>query len=95
MRRSSLNTPLAGLQSLVASSQHKKQFRYYVPFSNQGHKLYCVRYVTVWLTLSSERHDAIFVVGSLEETIMLRGMRYHPIDIENSVLRCHRKICEW
>ena len=43
----------------------------------------------------TERHDAIFVVGSLEETIMLRGMRYHPIDIENSVLRCHRKICEW
>ena len=42
-----------------------------------------------------ERHDAIFVVGSLDETIMMRGMRYHPIDIENSVLRSHRKICEW
>ena len=41
------------------------------------------------------RHDAIFVVGALDETVMLRGMRYHPIDIENSVLRCHRKICEW
>lgn len=42
-----------------------------------------------------ERHDAIFVVGALDETIMLRGMRYHPIDIENSVIRSHRKICEW
>ena len=42
----------------------------------------------------TERHDAIFVVGSLDETIMLRGMRYHPIDIENSVIRSHRKICE-
>ncbi|XP_052812810.1 disco-interacting protein 2 homolog C-like isoform X3 [Mya arenaria] len=40
------------------------------------------------------RHDALFVVGSLDETIMLRGMRYHPIDIETSVLRSHRKICE-
>uniref|UniRef100_K1REL9 Disco-interacting protein 2-like protein C n=1 Tax=Magallana gigas TaxID=29159 RepID=K1REL9_MAGGI len=40
------------------------------------------------------RHDAIFVVGALDETIMLRGMRYHPIDIEMSVVRCHRKICE-
>ncbi|XP_071149893.1 disco-interacting protein 2 homolog C-like isoform X1 [Mytilus edulis] len=40
------------------------------------------------------RHDAIFVVGSLDETVMLRGMRYHPIDIETSVLRSHRKICE-
>ncbi|KAJ8915782.1 hypothetical protein NQ315_004594 [Exocentrus adspersus] len=34
-----------------------------------------------------ELHDAIFVVGALDEAIVLRGMRYHPIDIENSVLR--------
>ncbi|CAH2010644.1 unnamed protein product [Acanthoscelides obtectus] len=33
-----------------------------------------------------ELHDAVFVVGALDETIVLRGMRYHPIDIENSVL---------
>ncbi|KAH1010868.1 hypothetical protein HUJ05_005106 [Dendroctonus ponderosae] len=45
-------------------------------------------------TDSPELHDAVFVVGSLDETIMLRGMRYHPIDIENSVLRCHKKIGE-
>ncbi|KAJ8946780.1 hypothetical protein NQ318_018990 [Aromia moschata] len=37
-------------------------------------------------TDSPELHDAVFVVGALDETIMLRGMRYHPIDIENSVL---------
>ena len=42
----------------------------------------------------SERHDAIFVVGALDETIKLRGMRYHPMDIEMSVVRSHRKICE-
>ncbi|CAG7718035.1 unnamed protein product [Allacma fusca] len=41
-----------------------------------------------------ELHDAVFVVGALDETIMLRGMRYHPIDIENSILRCHKKIAE-
>ncbi|KRT82605.1 AMP-binding protein, partial [Oryctes borbonicus] len=45
-------------------------------------------------TDSPELHDAVFVVGALDETIMLRGMRYHPIDIENSVLRCHKKIAE-
>lgn len=44
---------------------------------------------------SPELHDAVFVVGALDETVMLRGMRYHPIDIENSVLRCHKKIAEW
>ena len=25
-------------------------------------------------------HDAVFVVGALDETLILRGMRYHPID---------------
>lgn len=43
----------------------------------------------------SELHDAVFVVGALDEAILLRGMRYHPIDIENSVMRCHKKIAEW
>ncbi|XP_078700961.1 disco-interacting protein 2 homolog C-like isoform X12 [Branchiostoma floridae x Branchiostoma belcheri] len=43
---------------------------------------------------TGEYHDALYVVGSLDETLMLRGMRYHPIDIENSVLRCHKNICE-
>ncbi|KAF7260828.1 hypothetical protein EG68_01624, partial [Paragonimus skrjabini miyazakii] len=41
-----------------------------------------------------ELHDAIFVVGSLEEAIMLRGMRFHPVDMENTVMRAHKKICE-
>jgi len=41
-----------------------------------------------------EHHDAVFVVGALDETLILRGMRYHPIDIENSVLRAHKKIAE-
>ena len=26
---------------------------------------------------------------------MLRGMRYHPVDVEATVLRAHKKICEW
>jgi len=43
----------------------------------------------------AELHDAIFVVGALDEMLMLRGMRYHPIDIENSIVRSHRNICEW
>lgn len=46
-------------------------------------------------TDAPELHDAVFVVGALDETIMLRGMRYHPIDIENSVMRCHKKMAEW
>ncbi|XP_041440391.1 disco-interacting protein 2 homolog B isoform X2 [Xenopus laevis] len=41
-----------------------------------------------------ERHDALFVVGALDETLELRGLRYHPIDIETSVSRIHRSIAE-
>ncbi|CAH2306337.1 disco-interacting 2 homolog A isoform X3 [Pelobates cultripes] len=43
---------------------------------------------------SGERHDALYVVGSLDETLELRGMRYHPIDIETSVIRSHKNISE-
>ncbi|KAG9330994.1 hypothetical protein JZ751_021291, partial [Albula glossodonta] len=32
-----------------------------------------------------ERHDALYVVGALDEAMELRGMRYHPIDIETSL----------
>lgn len=42
-----------------------------------------------------QQHDAVYVVGALDEVISLRGMNYHPIDVENSVLRCHKKIAEW
>lgn len=45
--------------------------------------------------LVPERHDALYVVGSLDETLELRGMRYHPIDIETSVIRAHKSIAEW
>uniref|UniRef100_A0A3B3CIE2 Disco interacting C n=1 Tax=Oryzias melastigma TaxID=30732 RepID=A0A3B3CIE2_ORYME len=41
-----------------------------------------------------ERHDALYVVGALEEAMELRGMRYHPIDIETSVIRTHKSIIE-
>nr|XP_021329789.1 disco-interacting protein 2 homolog B-A isoform X3 [Danio rerio] len=43
---------------------------------------------------SGDRHDALFVVGYLDETLELRGLRYHPIDIETSVSRAHRSIGE-
>ncbi|KAM4701610.1 disco-interacting protein 2 homolog B [Discoglossus pictus] len=43
---------------------------------------------------SGERHDALYVVGALDETLELRGLRYHPIDIETSVSRTHRSIAE-
>ncbi|XP_060681095.1 disco-interacting protein 2 homolog C isoform X2 [Hemiscyllium ocellatum] len=43
---------------------------------------------------NGERHDALYVVGALDEAMELRGMRYHPIDIETSVIRSHKSITE-
>lgn len=43
----------------------------------------------------AERHDALYVVGALDEAMELRGMRYHPIDIETSVIRAHKSVTEW
>lgn len=47
------------------------------------------------VTNGEQDHDAVYVVGAVDEVITLRGMNYHPIDIENSILRCHKKIAEW
>ncbi|CAF87180.1 unnamed protein product, partial [Tetraodon nigroviridis] len=43
---------------------------------------------------SAERRDALYVVGALEEATELRGMRYHPTDIETSTIRTHESITE-
>lgn len=47
------------------------------------------------ITADGQLHDAVFVVGALDETLMLRGLRYHPFDIEATVLRAHKRIIEW
>lgn len=44
--------------------------------------------------IDGEPHDALFVVGSLDETLLIRSLRYHPIDIENTIVRVHRRIVE-
>lgn len=48
-----------------------------------------------YLVPCTERHDALYVVGALDEAMELRGMRYHPIDIETSVIRAHKSVTEW
>lgn len=57
-----------------------------------AHLMWFFKHIFIYF---ADLHDAVFVVGALDETIMLRGMRYHPIDIENSVMRSHKKIAEW
>ncbi|CAF4397557.1 unnamed protein product, partial [Rotaria magnacalcarata] len=46
------------------------------------------------IAADGKNHDAVYIVGSLEETLLIRGMRFHPIDIENTVMRTHKRICE-
>lgn len=70
-------------------------FKFYLVISYLQFFLKFTNFLTCAFLILTELHDAVFVVGALDETIMLRGMRYHPIDIENSVMRCHKKIAEW
>jgi len=60
-----------------------------------GGKIRFFHLIQLTRVYATELHDAVFVVGALDETVILRGMRYHPIDIENSVMRSHKKIAEW
>ncbi|CAB3408565.1 unnamed protein product [Caenorhabditis bovis] len=42
------------------------------------------------ITEHGELHDAVFVVGPLNESLFLRGMRYHPTDVETTVSKAHK-----
>ncbi|CAJ0561971.1 unnamed protein product, partial [Mesorhabditis spiculigera] len=46
------------------------------------------------VTESGGLHEAVFVVGPLDEALTLRGMRYHPADIEYTLNRAHRLLTE-
>lgn len=37
--------------------------------------------------------QSLYLVGSLEECLVMRGFRYHPSDLEASIIRCHKSIC--
>ena len=53
--------------------------------------------VTTVLTLTmspSAYYDSLYVVGSRDEAMNIRGLRYHPVDIESSVVRSHKNIVE-
>lgn len=38
--------------------------------------------------------DSLYVVGSRDEAMNIRGLRYHPVDIESTVVRSHKNIVE-
>ena len=54
----------------------------------------CCRYC-ITLTMSPPAYyDSLYVVGSRDEAMNIRGLRYHPVDIESSVVRSHKNIVE-
>ena len=55
----------------------------------------CVALISQKCVFNLEFHDALFVVGSIDEAMMLRGNRYQPADIEATVQRSHKRLCEW
>ena len=44
------------------------------------------------VSLSTGPLDGVYVVGSLEEALNIRGFRYHPADIEATIVRSHKNI---
>ena len=36
--------------------------------------------------------DSLYIVGSLDEALNIRGFRYHPSDIEASINRSHKNV---
>ena len=36
--------------------------------------------------------DSLYVVGSLDEALSIRGFRHHPADVEATVVRSHKNI---
>ena len=38
-------------------------------------------------------YNSLYVVGSVDESLNIRGFRYQPSDLEASVIRCHKNIC--
>ena len=43
--------------------------------------------------LSLVPYNSLYVVGSVDESLSIRGFRYQPVDLEASVIRCHKNIC--
>ena len=43
---------------------------------------------------AGEGYDSLFVVGSLDEALMVHGYRYHATDIEMTIQRSHKNISE-
>lgn len=41
---------------------------------------------------SGETLDGLYIVGSLDEALNIRGFRYHPSDIEATIVRSHRNV---
>ncbi len=39
-----------------------------------------------------ESLDGLYIVGSLDEALNIRGFRYHPSDIEATIVRSHRNV---
>ena len=54
----------------------------------------CCHYCNYTTMSPAAYYDSLYVVGSLDEAMNIRGLRYHPVDIESSVVRCHKNIVQ-
>ena len=44
--------------------------------------------------LGETGYDSLFIIGSVDEALAIRGYRYHPVDLEASAVRSHKSVGE-
>ena len=91
------NLSLCGSMShfLFKADSHWDTFRSRISYISTFLTLLSPVIMSYFVSLVTAPHDALFVVGSLDEAVLIKGLRYHPVDIETSVIRSHKGICEW
>ena len=83
-----------GLKEVVSDTLSKEHFHASVAGAGDTSISYA-RTGYLGFMIKSDKSDSLFVVGSLDEALNIRGFRYHPADIEATVVRSHKNIVGW
>ncbi len=72
-----------GLRDEISDTLSREHFQASVTYARTGYLSFMTK---------ADQGDSLFVVGSLEEALSIRGFRYHLSDVEATVVRCYKSI---
>ena len=73
--------------SLSFSSLSLSLFPFFVSFLPNFYHMYFSFLLSFSIAVNN-----LFVIGSVDESLTVRGYRYHPVDLEATVIRCHKNV---